>query len=132
MAHGLDGELVGDDLGAAATFVAIAMVAIVMGVDDGSDRRRRLGFGLAHGCQHLAGQRHVEQRVDQEGLAAVDDQAGVRPAPAAIGLQPGIAAIAEIVQALGVLKLAEAESHDLPPQDMPVMPLSTASICAVM
>ena len=40
-------------------------------------------------------------------LLAVDDQAGIAVAPAAVRLQPGVAAVAEIVQALGELPLAQ-------------------------
>ncbi len=94
----------GDDLGILDELVAESVVAVGMGVDQAADR-----FGGRHGgahlVQHLARELEVEQRVDQQGLVAIGDQAGVAPAPASIGLQPGKAAIAEVVQALGVLPL---------------------------
>jgi len=108
MRHRLLRELVGDDLGTLAAFVAVAMVAIVMRVDDGLDLRRRDRLGLAHRREHLARQRHVEERVDDERFALIDDEARIRPAPAAIGLKPGIGAIAQVVKTLCVLVAAEA------------------------
>ena len=91
-----------DDLGAGDQLVAERVVAVGMGVDQAADRLRRRHRG-AHPPQHLAGQRQVEQRIDQQGLVAVDDQPGIAKTPAAVGLQPGKAAVAEVVQALGVL-----------------------------
>ena len=114
MAHTLDGELVRDDLRALAALVAVAVIAIVMRVDDGADLRCCLRFRLFHCVEHLARQRHVEQRIDQEAFTAIHDEPGIRPAPTAIRLQPGIAAVAEIVQTLGVLKPAQTQTHVIP------------------
>ena len=55
-----------------------------------------------HGVQHLAGEPQVEQRVDEQRRAVADDQPGVAPAPTAVGLEVGVAAVTEVVQALGV------------------------------
>jgi len=58
--------------------------------------------GFAHGVQHLLGEFQVEEGVDQQGRLAIDDEAGVTPAPGAVGLQVGVDGVAEIVQAFGV------------------------------
>jgi hypothetical protein len=99
----------GDDLGPLAAGIAEAVVAVVMAVDQHVDVRRRLRLGGFHGRQHVAGQGNVEQGVDQQGLVAIDDQAGVGPAPAAVRLQPGVAAVAKIVQSLRVGEAAKTQ-----------------------
>ena len=91
-----------DDLGAGHELVAESVVAVGVGVDQATDRPGRRHRG-AHLPQHLAGQFEVEQRIDQQCLVAIDDQSGIAEAPAAVGLQPGETAVAEVVQALGVL-----------------------------
>ena len=77
----------GDDPPVAEQLVAVAVVAVGVGVDDGPDLDARCGG--AHGGEHLGGELEVEQRVDEERVAAIDDQTGVAPAPPTVGLQPG-------------------------------------------
>ena len=55
--------------------------------------------------QHLLGQREVEQRVDEQRGLAVDDQPGVAPPPAAVGLQVGVQTVAHLLQTLDVAHL---------------------------
>ncbi len=92
----------GDDLGVLDQLVAPDVVGVGVGVDHLADilRRRR---GVAHDVEHFLGQGDGEQGVDQQGLLAVDDQPGVRPAPAAVGQEIGEQPVTDIVQALGVL-----------------------------
>lgn len=78
----------GDDLGVLDQLIAPDVVGVGVGVDQLADvlcRRRR----VAHNIEHFLGQREVEQCVDQQGFLAVDDQPGVRPAPATVGQQIG-------------------------------------------
>ena len=116
MEHAFGGELMRDNLRAVAALIAVAMVAIVMRVHHCIDFRRRFRLGFAHRVQHVARQGHVEQRVDEKRLSTIDDETCIGPAPAAIGLQPGIAAIAEIVQTFRILKPAQAQTHDFLPK----------------
>ena len=100
----------GDDLGAGDEFVAVGVIAVGVRVhqpvDVGGGR-----VGVLHRVEHLAGVRQVEQRVDEQRLAAADDQPGVAPAPAAIGLQPGVGVVAEVVEAAFVREARCAESR---------------------
>ena len=82
----------GDDLGAVEQLVAVAVVAVGVGVDD---RRRSARSGerppSRRACAAVRSQ--VEQGVDQQRRAVADDQAGVAPSPAAVGLQVGVAPV---------------------------------------
>jgi len=98
--HFLGGCPRGDDLGAPDQLIAECMIAVRMRVHqsaDGSRRRNR----VAHGIEHFPRQPKIEQCVDQEIFLSIDDQAGIAPAPAAIRLEVGMTALADIVQALG-------------------------------
>lgn len=70
-----------------------------------TSRPAALAAGGAHAGQHFGRQGKIEQGIDQEALEPVGDQPGIAPAPAAVGLQPGEAAVAEIVQTLAVVPL---------------------------
>jgi len=60
------------------------------------------GAGTVGACWPASrGQRQVDEGVDQQRLAAVGDQPGIAVAPAAVRLQIGVHAVAEIVQTLG-------------------------------
>ena len=48
------------------------------------------------------GQLEVEQRVDQQRDAVADDQSGVAPSPAAIGLQIRMATVGDLVETLRI------------------------------
>ena len=80
MLHVLERALRGDDAGALDQLVAEGVVAVpwvltrvpILG---------RLRHRLAHAVEHLARELQVEQRVDQQRLAAVDDQAGIAASP---------------------------------------------------
>ena len=88
-------------------FVAIAVVAVAVSVDQRCDRdarKRRL-----ESVEHRLRQRHVVERVDQQRFVAVDDQAGVRPSPTTVGLEPRVAALADITEAGDVR--VRPESH---------------------
>ena len=77
------------------------------GGDPGRDRdagKRRL-----ESIEHRLSQRHVVERVDQQRLVVVDDQACVRPTPTAVGLQPRVAALADVAEAGNVW--VRPESH---------------------
>ena len=52
------------------------MVAIVVGVHNHIDILGRLGR-VGIGRQHVAGQRHVKKRVDNQRLIIINNQAGV-------------------------------------------------------
>ena len=78
-----------------------------MGVYEAPDRFGG-GYGRPHLRQHLAGQLEVEQRIDQQRLAMIDDEAGIAEPPTAVGLEVGKAAVAQIMQAFGVLPLRYA------------------------
>ena len=93
-----------------------------MGVDQAADRPGGR-HGGAHLAQHLAGQFEIEQGIDQQGLVAIDDQPGIAETPAAVGLQVGKAAGAEVVEPLGVLPFRHVALPHLPmtmaPASMP-------------
>ena len=91
------GALGGDDPCSGEQLVAVAVVAVGVRVDERADLRRRR-HRPAHLGEHRLGQRQVEQRVDQQRRLAVADQPGVRPAPAAVGLQVGEDALADLRQ----------------------------------
>ncbi len=95
-------RLAGNDLRLRTASVAVAMVAVRMRVDDGADLARADPGRVLHRRQHVARQRHVEQRIDQQRRLPVTDQPRIRPAPAAIRLQPGIEPVADILEALGI------------------------------
>ena len=83
-----------NDLGTLDQLVTVAMIAVRMCVDEHVNRLRRTRLGGRHGFQHVAGERLVEKRVDDERLVSIHDQTGVAPPPSAVGLQPGVAAVA--------------------------------------
>ena len=64
--------------------------------------RCRRGHRTAHLGEHLLGERQVEQRVDEQGGVAVDDEARVAPSPAAVGLEVGVEAVADLLQPFAV------------------------------
>ena len=88
----------GDDLGAGDELVAVAVVAVGVGVHERADPSGRRGHG-PQVVEHPGGEREVEQRVDEQRRVAVGDEPGVRPAPAAVGLQVGPDAVADLVGA---------------------------------
>ena len=93
----------GDDLGTDdADLVAVAVIAVGMGVHQRADRALRCE--LRHRVEHRRGEIEVEQRVDEQRRTVADDQAGVAPSPAAIGLQVGEAPVAEFVQTVRVAR----------------------------
>ena len=64
LGHLVGGRRRGDDLGAVDELVAVAVIAVGVGVDDGVDRRgRRVG---RQRLEHLGGEAQVEQRVDEQ------------------------------------------------------------------
>ena len=77
--------------------VAPAVVAVGVGVDQRVDRHA-VGDRL-HRREHVAGQVEIEQRVDEQRRVLAGQQPGVAPAPAAVGLQVGEQAVAELVEA---------------------------------
>ncbi|MEJ0044706.1 MAG: hypothetical protein WDM81_21900 [Rhizomicrobium sp.] len=96
-----------DDLAVEAA-IAVAVIAIVMGVDQRADfRRRRPGEAV----QHRARMRGIEHRVDQQRLAAIRHQPGIGEAPAAVGLQIGEGTGPEIDHAGLIRCLAEGKRH---------------------
>ena len=78
----------GDDLGAGHQLVAVAVVAVGVRVHERADPRGRGRHG-PQVLEHPSGEGEVEQRVDEQRCVAVGDEPGVRPAPAAVGLQVG-------------------------------------------
>jgi hypothetical protein len=111
------------DLGAVDQRVAIAMIAIVMGVEQGADFR---AAGAGESVQHRARMGIIEHRVDQQRLAAVGDKPGIRQAPTAIGLQIGERPVAESGDARFIARLGKRKRHS------PLNPPSTASTCPVI
>ena len=106
--HQLGGRGGGEDLDVPRgdELVAVDVVGIRVGV-----HQRPEGVGVGDRpdpVEHLPGQREVEQRVDHQRGARPRDQAGVAPAPAAVGLQPGVAALAEVVESSAVVLGAHA------------------------
>ena len=85
-------------LGASFQMSFAAVTALVAGYEAiaGTGGPAGGGFGGAHCSEHFCRQRQIEQGVYQQCLVAVDDQAGVAPAPTTIRLQPGIAAVGEL------------------------------------
>ena len=100
----------GDDVGAGDELVAVAVVAVGVGVHHGADGRGRRRHG-AELVEHLLGERQVEQRVDEQRRVAVGDQPGVRPAPPAVGLEVGPEPVAHLVGAPRVAPSAEVEGE---------------------
>lgn len=98
------------------------MVPVGMRVHDLVDVLGRW-HGFAHLEQHVACEFQVKQRIDQQRLVAVDDQPSVAPAPTAVGLQPGVLAVANFMQAFGELPfhvVCLLVSNTAPPQPMPL------------
>lgn len=92
----------GDDPGAGNQLVAVAVVAVRVGIDQRADCvGSRLGG--AHGPQHAVGKREIVQGIHQQGLLPVDNQSRVAPAPGSARGQPGIHAIAQCLQAVFIL-----------------------------
>ena len=90
----------GDDLGVLDELVPEPVIAVGVGVHDGGDRST--GGHRPHTVEHGAGERHVEQGVDEQRSAVADDESGVAPPPAAIGLEPRVATVTELVETLAV------------------------------
>jgi hypothetical protein len=80
--------------------VAEAVVAVAVGVQRGADRPA-VG-DTPHRVEHVAGEREVEERVDEQRSAVARDQAGVAPAPRPVGLEVGEQPVAELVEPLAV------------------------------
>ena len=75
-----------------------------------------MGAVRVTGCidvEHLGGELQVEQRVDQQRDAVAHDQPGVAPPPAAVGLEVGVAGVAEFVEALVVRDMTPYSWHDV-------------------
>ena len=89
----------GEDASAGHQLVAERVVAIGVRVDQRSDRAGG-GDRCTEGVEHFAGVREIEQRVDQQVFTLIDDQSRVAVTPAAVGLQPCVAPVAEVMQAL--------------------------------
>ena len=78
------------------TFVAVAVIAVGVGVQQGADRGHR---GVRrHRGQHLVGQMQVEQCVDQQRCPVADHQPGGAPAPTAVRLEIGEAPVAQFMK----------------------------------
>ena len=76
--------------------VAVAVVAVRVGIDEGSDALcRRLG--PAHRLEHCRGELQIEERVDEQRFAGVDHETRVAPTPGTIRLEPSIDPVPEIV-----------------------------------
>ena len=88
-----------DDFGMPAQAIAVAMIAIGMGVDNGADIIRTNTGSIGHDAQHVAGQAGIEQCINQQGLTTVRDQTGIGPAPSAIGLKIGEETVASFIEA---------------------------------
>ncbi len=99
LAHLVGGRRRGDDLGAVDELVAVAVVAVGVGVDHRADRRRARVVG--HRLQHRLREAEVEQRVDEQRRPVTDDEPGVAPAPPAIALEVGEAPVAELTELTG-------------------------------
>ena len=76
-----------------------------------SNRRAASGSASRMAASMVPGEPEVEERVHQQTLFAVHDETGIAPAPAAIGLDPGIASRSDLVQA--VREGANAKCHGL-------------------
>jgi hypothetical protein len=55
----------GDDLGPLDELVAVTVIAVGVGVDEGADPARRARLGVPHGIEHLLGESQIEERIDQ-------------------------------------------------------------------
>ncbi len=94
--HVVGGAFGGDDLGAFDQSIAEPVIAVLMGVDEGADfRRRRTRETIEHG----AGMLRVEQGVDQQCVTAIGDETRIGKPPPAIGLKIGKTSVAEIADA---------------------------------
>ena len=116
--HLVGGRRRGHDLDVGSTTdhlaIAVAVVAVGVGVDHRVDRRA--ARHRRHRVEHRRGQLEIEQRVDEQRLPVADDQPGVAPSPTAVGLQVREAAVAEFVQSVGVVGQSPCASscHGLP------------------
>ena len=57
--------------------------------------------GRTEGVEHLSRVGEIEERIDQQILALIDNQSRVAVTPAAVGLQPCVATVAKVMQSLG-------------------------------
>ena len=107
MGHLLGGGDRTDDLCALYKLVAVAVVAVAVGVHE----RRDVDAGKrsGHRIEHCPGEREVEQGVDEEGLIPVDDQAGIAPTPPTVGLHPRVIVATEIEEAMLVRASTELQ-----------------------
>ena len=126
MLHVLERSLGGQDARALHELVAERVVTIAVRIEECADLVG-LWHSLAHAIEHLARELEVEQRVDKQRVIAVDDQAGVAVAPASVGLEPRVAAVAEIVQTLGEFPLAHVS---LPQLALLFQPNAVSPTCA--
>jgi hypothetical protein len=92
--------MVPDDRGAFDELVAVAVVAVVVGVDDLADGE--VG-DRPDGREEVAGEVQVEEGVDQDRFVVADDEPGVRPAPASIGLEERVRAVTDLDQTPRIL-----------------------------
>ena len=107
VAHLLGRRLGGDDVGPFHQLVAVAVVAVGVGVDQRADGRA--AGQPAHRVEHRGRQVQVEQRVDQQRFALTHDQAGIGPPPAPVGLQVGEAAVGHLEEALRIVPVVDEQ-----------------------
>ena len=112
--HFLGAGLRGNDGGLRQAAVAIAVIAVGVGVDQLFDVRSG-GNGRAHGLKHALRQGAVVERIDEERCVPVSDQPRVGPAPAAVGLEVGPASAAQVAQALLIGSYAKPRGFHLIP-----------------
>jgi hypothetical protein len=94
----------GDDLAAFDTAIAVAVIAVVMRVDERADL---CAADLPEAVKHGDSVRRVEHGVDQQRLAAIGHQPRVGKSPAAVGLEIGEGAVAEFDNAGFIACLAK-------------------------
>ena len=101
MVHVVLGGGRGDDLDVwGEELPAVGVVAIGVGVDGVPDRR--IGAKRRHRVEHLLGEVQVVERVDEQGRAVADDEAGVAPAIASVRREPGVDAVGHLDEPLHV------------------------------
>ena len=93
-ARGDDRDAVGQQL-VAEPVVAVAVR--VHGLGDRTALRRR-----AHLLEHGPGQREIEQRVHEQGLALAGDQPSVAPAPGPVWLEVCIQPVSQLMQTAAI------------------------------
>ena len=103
LGHLRGGALGGHDQRVTHQLVAIAMVAVGVGVHERVDPPGG-GDGAAHLGEHALREGEVEKRVDEQRRLAVDDETGVAPTPATVGLKVGVETIAHFVQTHAVAR----------------------------